>query len=139
MEAELKHLTTVAPSRLRARESGAWRDVVFSVAEAKRALPYVARIVADAADAFRIVQDSRDALGQIAVIADRKRKRELCELRDRAINRLNLAIDDCNAVGAHLIDLPNGQVSLPALVDDRPVSLVWRIGEDLAEAWAELK
>ncbi len=136
MEAELRQATSSAAVRVQPRQG--WREVVFSVPEARRALPYIARIASDAAEAFCSVHECREALGRIAVIADRQRKREVCEQCDRAIRRLNSAIDDCNAVGAHLIDLPNGRVSLPGLIEDRPVCFVWSLGEDVRTAWADL-
>lgn len=141
MEAELRHATrSSAPADLVLREGIGigWRDVVFSVRTAQRALPYIAGIAADAAAAYRIVQDSREALGTVAVIADRRRRLDLCEQRDKALGRLNSAIDDCNAVGAHLVDISNGQVSLPASIDAAPVCLLWRLGDDVGSAWADL-
>src|SRR4029453_10763320 len=51
MEAELRHATTSSvPAGLALRESVGigWRDVVFSVRAAQRALPYIAGIAADA-------------------------------------------------------------------------------------------
>ena len=142
MEAELKQVaaTAAAPatSLLREGVDGGWRDVVFSVAMARRALPYVARLAADAAEAFRDAQESREALGTVAVIADRRRRDDMCERRDKALSRLNSAIDDCNAVGAHLVDIPSGRVSLPGEIDEAPVCLLWRLGEDVGSAWADL-
>lgn len=134
MEAELRQL--LAPTTPRHRQT--WRDVVFSVSEARRALPYIARLVADAADAVQIALDSRDELGCVAVIADRRRRRELSEQRDSALQRLNRAIDDCEAVGAHLIDVATGRIFLQGLVHERPVCLVWRLGDDVSEAWRDL-
>jgi len=141
MEAELRHATTSSvPAGLAPRQSVGigWRDVVFSVRAAQRALPYIAGIAADAAEAYRIVQVSREALGTVAVIADRRRRLDLCEQRDRALTRLNSAIDDCNAVGAHIVDISSGRVSLPASIDDAPVCLLWRLGDDVGSAWADL-
>lgn len=134
MEAELRQV--IAPYKASPRQS--WRDVVFTVGEARRALPYVARLAADAADAFRIVNESREALGQISAIADRNLRRTLCEQRDRALRRLDSAIDDCEGVGAHLVDIDSGLVCLPGEVEDRSVCLLWRVGQDIPSAWSDL-
>ena len=141
MEAELRHATrSSAPAALWLRKGigAGWRDVVFNVRTAQRALPYIAGIASDAAEAYRVVQASREALGTVAVMADRRRRLDLCEQRDKALSRLNSAIDDCNAVGAHLVDISAGQVSLPASIDDSPVCLLWRLGDDVGNAWADL-
>src|SRR5262245_55782446 len=92
--------------RARARRNlwlgGECREVVFSVAEARRALVYVAGIARDAAEAFGIAQSSRMALQcELAKPA----QQSLSASRDSALRRLNHAIDDCNAVGADLVDI----------------------------------
>jgi hypothetical protein len=133
MEAELRQESAAAPARI--DSAMAWREVVFSVREARRALPYVARIAADAADAFRRVRVSRQGLEAAAA---RERRRILCELPHPARPRLDCAIDDCNAVGAHLVDIPEGVVSLPAQINGRAVSLLWRLGESIHAPWHDL-
>lgn len=134
MEAELRQ--AFAPAKVAPRQS--WREVVFTVKEARRALPYVARLAADAADAYRIVNESREALGQIAAIADRQLRRTLCEKRDRALRRLDSAIDDCEGVGVHLVDINAGLVCLPGEIEERPVCLLWRVGDEVTDAWGDL-
>jgi hypothetical protein len=140
MEAQLKQamIPALAPPTLRESAAGGWRDVVFNVATARRALPYVSRIAADAADAFHIVQSARERLSMVTTRADRRLRVDLCEQRDRALSRLNSAIDECNAVGAHLVDLATGQISLPAMIADVPACLLWRLGDDVSGAWADL-
>lgn len=112
-----------------------WREVVFSLADARRALPYVARIAEDAADAFRAAQTCRALLARR--LTDRERN-HYCERRDRELGRLNAAIDDCNNVGADLIDIPCGVVRFNARVRGESTALIWRIGEPVANAWSEL-
>lgn len=116
-------------------EIEAWRDVLFTVARARRALSYVAAVVIDASDSFRIACDCRRGL---ALATDQQLRFELAEKRDAALRRLNLAIDECNAVGADLISIPNGVLRFPGMLENRRVSLVWRRGEPVENAWEYL-
>jgi hypothetical protein len=122
------------PPSLQANDG--WREVVFTIAQARRALPYVARIARDAAEAFRTVQRCRRLLNR----SDRRRARPaLCDQRDRALRRLNHAIDDCNAAGAHLVDLARGTLSFQGQVDGRLVCLLWHVDEAIDRAWHEIE
>lgn len=113
----------------------AWQEVLFSVSEARRALPYVARVAGDAVDAFRHVQLCRVALSQPLATGERT---QLSERRDQALHRLNAAIDECNAVGADLLDLGRGAVSFAAQVRGCRASLIWHVGEPVMNAWETL-
>lgn len=112
-----------------------WRVVIFTLAEARRALPYVARAVRDVAEAYNQTQTCRHLLAAAATSGQRGR---VTQDRDAAIRMLNASIDECNAVGVDLLDLEHGVVRFAALVDDRPVSLIWRLGEPVAGAWANI-
>jgi hypothetical protein len=112
-----------------------WREVVFTVSEAKRALLYVAAVARDAARAFGEAHRCRTALQQRLNSRERSM---LSHQRDAALNRLNIAIDDCNAVGADLMDLNRGVVRFSAHIEGRPASLVWRVGEPVTDAWSDL-
>ena len=131
MEARLRTLSTPA---LRSNDL-AWREVVFSVEEARRALPYVARVVRDAAIAYQQVQDCRDALRDHVGAQARA---QLTERRDAALRTLNAAIDECNAVGADLRDISQGMVRFGAQIDGREVSLSWHMHEPIECAWQSL-
>jgi hypothetical protein len=109
--------------------------VLFTVERARRALVYVAGVVVEAADAFHTACDCRRAL---ALTTSPALRAELGDKRDTALRRLNVAIDDCNAVGADLISIPNGVVRFAAVIDNRRVSLVWRNGESIHAAWNDL-
>ena len=54
-----------------------------------------------------------------------------------AASSANSAIDECNAVGADLVDLEQGVVRLGAEIEGRTVDLTWRLGEPIAGAWRE--
>lgn len=103
--------------------------------QSRRALQYVALVVQDACDAFHTAQSCRAALLQSPDASDAARHEAL---RDQALRRLNAAADECNAVGADLLDISRGLVRFAAEIDGRPVSLLWRLGENTTQAWRDL-
>ena len=111
------------------------RRVVFSVFDARRALPYVARTVDDICEGYKTAQRCRAALTQRPAAAQVE---WLVHKRDNALRQLNRAIDDCNAVGAEVTDISTGAIRFDARTNGRPVSLLWRIGEPTTGAWADL-
>jgi hypothetical protein len=113
-----------------------WRAVQYSVAEARRALPYVASVASDVAEAYQQVRFCRGLLEQGPSPHERLL---LANDRDAALRRLNAAIDECNAVGADLLDLAEGIVAFAANVNERRASLIWRLGEPIARAWSGLE
>lgn len=113
-----------------------WRRVVFCVERARRALPYVARVLRDAAEAYMVVRQCRHDLEQDTPTA-RTDRAELCRQRDAALGRLNSAIDECNALGADLIDIPAGLVRFWSELDGKPASLHWQLGDPIGPAWPE--
>ncbi len=111
------------------------RRVVFSVSEARRALPYVARTVADICEGYKTAQQCRASLIQRPDAAQMER---LVHKRDGALHQLNRAIDECNAVGAEVTDISTGAIRFDARINGRPVSLLWRIGEPTTGNWVDL-
>ena len=114
----------------------AWRRVQFSLGDARRALPYVSRVIRDASDAFGEVQDTRDQLRRGVRGASHG---VLVERRDHAMRRLNSAIDEFNDIGADLLSVSEGRVRFNALIEGRPVSLLWQLGEPVTGAWGSLE
>jgi len=111
------------------------RRVVFSVSEARRALPYVARTVKDICEGYATAQQCRAALAQRPAVAQMD---WLVHKRDNALHQLNRAIDECNAVGAEVTNISTGAVRFDATTNGLPVSLLWRLGEPTAGNWADL-
>jgi hypothetical protein len=111
------------------------RVVVFSLGQARRALPYVARLMRDANRAYQRVQDVRALL---ADVLNHQQATELIRQRDYAIHRLNEIIDECNAVGLAHIHIPHGLAAFRAEIDSRPITLMWRIGEPVEMPWPDL-
>lgn len=111
------------------------RRVVFSVSEAQRALPYVARTVKDICEGCETAQQSRAKLAKRPPAAQKER---LVHKRDSALRQLNRAIDECNAVGAEVTNISTGAVRFDAKINGLPVSLLWRLGEPTTGNWADL-
>jgi hypothetical protein len=137
MEAELRSTlkTGCAPAESSLRMRDDWRDVVFSVPQARTALKYIAHVAGDAVRAFNTVRRCRDLLDEGV---SRETRALLCEQRDLAIQRLDQAIDECNQVGVHLFDLESGSLAFPSEIDGRPACLIWRCDWPIEPAWTEL-
>lgn len=109
--------------------------VVFRVSEARRALPYISRAVADIQQAYKTANRCRTALKR------RLTSEEKCsfeQFRDNALMQLNRAIDECDAVGANVVNMASGTVKFEAKTQGRFVSLVWRLGEPTNNVWPDI-
>lgn len=111
------------------------RMVMFTVGEARCALPYVARVVADAAAAYHDAQACR---AMIRATIDHGQRAALTVDLDAALAALNRATDECDDVGVNLVDLDRGVVAFAATIHGRPVSLIWRVGAPIDGAWRDL-
>lgn len=111
------------------------RHVVFQVSEARRALPYISRAVSDIHQAYKTAKQCRAALKR-HLSADEKFGYE--QMRDNALTQLNRAIDECDSVGANVVDLANGTVRFESRTQGRAISLVWRLGEPIHNAWPDV-
>ena len=111
------------------------RCVVFQVSEARRALPYISRAVTDIQHAYKTAKRCRTALKRRLSIDE-----TVCleQMRDNALMQLNRAIDECDAVGANVVDMVNGTVKFEARTQGKAVSLVWRLGEPTNNTWSEI-
>lgn len=109
-----------------------WRQTRFSLAEARKALPYVARVVVDASAAYHEIQDARL---ELMLRVHPARRAVLNARRDASLRRLDAAIDECDAVGVDLMDIAEGVVRFNAEIDGQIVSLYWRLGEPLDDRW----
>ncbi len=111
------------------------RCVVFRVSEARRALPYISRAVTDIQQAYKTAKRCRAALKRRLSMEE---KFSLEQMRDNALMQLNRAIDECDAVGANVVDMIHGTVRFEAKTRGQAVSLVWRLGEPTNNAWHDI-
>lgn len=106
----------------------------FSVDEANRALPYVARIVNDITEVYGRIVDLRRQLEKEPLQGVSQLEREY----DEAMERLSSLIDELHVVGVELKDFERGLVDFPAIHDEREVLLCWKRGEEAVTHWHEL-
>ena len=111
------------------------RYVVFRVSEARRALPYISRAVSDIHQAFKTAKRCRAALKRSLSIEE---KIGFEQMRDKALMQLNRAIDECDAVGANVVDMGKGTVRFESKNQGQLVSLVWRLGEPTNNVWLDI-
>ena len=106
----------------------------FTVEEANRALPYVARVTDDIARHYRTVIDLRRQVEQAGEDDDAAPRREY----EKAMDQLNDLIDELQQVGVELKDFEQGLIDFPAVYQDREIYLCWKRGEDKIVAWHEI-
>lgn len=107
----------------------------FTIEEANRALPYVARVVDDLTAGYGDIMELRDQLE----LAETVRQREAAEDRlEDAMDRLTALADELEQVGVILRHYETGLLDFPAIHDGREVFLCWRKGEAKIIAWHEI-
>lgn len=111
------------------------RYIVFRVSEARRALPYISRAVTDIQLAFKTAKRCRAALKRNLSIEE---KVGFEQMRDKALMQLNRAIDECDSVGANVVDMGKGTVRFESKTQGKLVSLVWRLGEPTNNVWLDI-
>ena len=106
----------------------------FTLAQANRALPLVARIVADVVkthDRAMALQAAADAgRGTTPAAAHRD--------LDAAMDRLQDYVAELTEIGCELKDYRTGLVDFVGRHQGRDVLLCWRLGEDRVGFWHEL-
>jgi hypothetical protein len=106
----------------------------FSVDEAKRALPYVKRVVAD----LLAKMDERAALVERVRDAKSASAREALEPEyDRLMDAIEKLVEEIQEVGVDVKDLRLGLVDFPHWHNGREVCLCWKHGEGELGAWHE--
>lgn len=107
----------------------------FTLEEANRAVPYVSRIVADAATRFTKVIE----LKTLAENAPSLRERERAESEhDVELEKLIGYVAELQQVGVEIRDLERGLLDFPAVHEGREICLCWLAGEPRVDAWHEM-
>lgn len=104
------------------------REKPFTLNEANRSLVYVERVVYDIVQAFEVA----------LVLRDRMDAHWSTEAEDKyveAMDHLGDLIEELAAVGVELKDFRDGLVDFPAVLDGRPVTFSWRLGEPEVMFW----
>jgi hypothetical protein len=116
----------------------------FTVESANRMLPLVRSIAADIVERFRELNELR---GRLEILQGSRREgltaahREEVEEVERDFekkkNELHTLVEELRGLGVELKG-PDGLVDFPALMDDREVSLCWKVGEPEVMFWHEM-
>ena len=114
------------PPRPSTRTGMIWHAQLHPATPTRLLWLVVAPIVRDAVEAYHTILHCRQMLAAATQPADVTR---WSRLRDQSLRQLNRATDDCNAVGADLLDLSRGLIRFAAMLDDRAVSLLWQLGD----------
>ncbi len=113
----------------------------FTVDEANRTLPLVRRIVEDIVASHRELLDRmleiRETRPVHAPGPDRRRQLEI-EVADLT-KRINGYIAELEKIGAQFKGFEEGLVDFYAEIEDQPVFLCWKLGEEQIEYWHELE
>jgi hypothetical protein len=114
----------------------------FTVSEANATLPLVRAIVADLAALSSEVIDRRRRLSFLMAGRDPNDRdlyhQELVQIEDeleKDKRRLREYVEELRAIGAELINGPEGIVTFPSTIDDQKVCLSWKLGEREVLYW----
>ncbi len=107
----------------------------FSLDEANRALPYVARIVDDIRAAYHGAVQLQHQAEQAG---ENKAAEALRRDYDTAVQRLRQYVEELTEVGVDLKDYEQGLIDFPALHEGREICLCWKCGEEKIVAWHEV-
>jgi hypothetical protein len=113
----------------------------FTVEEANKTLPLVRRIVEDIESAHAQLLErveeyrslGRDAEAEVARRAEVEE--ELQELTDR----VNGFLEELEQIGALFKGFGAGLVDFHSTLDERPIFLCWKLGEERIEWWHDLE
>ena len=109
----------------------------YTVETANRTLPYVRSVVAEMIELYREIQAGSDRHARI----DRKDtewRRELRRGIQAKADRLHECQEELRAIGVELKDYELGLIDFPAELDDRPILLCWKRGEESVGHWHEI-
>lgn len=106
----------------------------FTLEEANRSLPYVARIVSDIRAAYRTALDLQHRVEFPVPGDDVDAVQTECQ---KIVETLNGYVDELRQVGVELKDYNVGLIDFPAMHEGREVCLCWKHGEDRIVAWHE--
>ena len=107
----------------------------FSITEANRALPYVARVVDD------IVRTYDQAVALRKRIEQPHPEDSVEAVKngyEKEMDHLNRLIEELHQVGVELKDFERGLIDFPAVHEGREILLCWHRGESAIQAWHEV-
>ena len=128
-------MTTKSDPNFKAKPSARTDRRTFTLEQANRAVPYVARIMDDVRQTYRQAVGLQQQLERPMPGDDVSRVQNDYE---RAVDQLNRYVDELHDVGVELKDYDLGLIDFPAMHEGREVCLCWRPGETQIVAWHEV-
>jgi hypothetical protein len=107
----------------------------FTLDQANRAVPYVARIMDDVRASYRKAVELQQRLDRPLPGDEQASVQDDYE---RSVDELNRYVDELHDVGVELKDYDMGLIDFPAMHEGREVCLCWRVGEEKVVAWHEV-
>jgi hypothetical protein len=117
----------VSPSRPKKR---------FSLEQANKSLPLVARIVADIVS---VHQTATTLQGKLESLKSSKEQAKTEKELEAKLDRLQSLVDELGEVGCELKDYQTGLVDFTGQHQGREVCLCWKLGEAKIGFWHELQ
>ncbi len=113
------------------------KKLLFTLAQAERALPLVKRVAADiqATQSVRLKLHAELSAG-LAELAPARQKSLQADF-DRETDRLEKLIDELTRIGVELKDPGRALLDFPALHEGREILLCWKAGEETITHWHE--
>lgn len=109
---------------------------LFTPQQANRTLPLVRRIIEDLRAEHTAAKQLHDELCTVPLM-DRGQRKRIGRRLTRSVRKLETLVDEIRSIGADVVDYRTATVEFAALIDDRPVVLSWRPGEDHVDHWRE--
>ncbi len=120
---------------------GARQPRFFTVEEASRTLPLVARIVRDIVDGYPEFQRKRSLYRQLDASTGEalgSKLQSLSDAVDAYAERLHGYLRELDQVGCVVKDFQEGLIDFHSLYRGRPVLLCWKLGESRVAFWHEI-
>jgi hypothetical protein len=124
-----------------ASDLGGRSDVVLTLEQAERMLPFVSRVIADIINLIKRVEsigpekDRLDRHRHDLVWPERQRRYQLTDELTRCVQDLHNARSELDAIGVALLDAELGLVGFPTLVNNQRAFFTWKPGETSIEFW----
>lgn len=107
----------------------------FTLGEANRSLPYVARVIEDLTVCYGRVVEIRQSLANLGPGDNREKLENELE---SGMDQLSELVDELQQVGVELKDFEKGLLDFPSLHEGREIYLCWHRGEKAVHTWHEI-
>jgi hypothetical protein len=107
----------------------------FTLAEARRTLPLVRRVVSDVVRTHERIANEQAALAA----AKPKDQQGLQKDLDRSMERLTNYVDELHSIGCEVKDFQTGLIDFIGCHRGHDVCLCWKLGEETISYWHEVQ